>query len=399
MPRSSTGNASGNSVTAPTGTAAGAAPLVGGISKSPRNGQRLSRFVFTLNNYTLEEEAAIQATCEKQQLTWLIYGHEKAPTTGTPHLQGACVIGKQRAFSTIKKWPGFERMSIHVMNGSCEQNKTYCTKEDKTLFFEHGEFQEPGKRNDLLLVVKAIKEGRSLRDIVVDDDSSAATYVRYSTGIHRLANLLSPNIRPLPTVIWFHGETGKGKTLSAVQAAERLAPGNWWISGDDLKWFDGYNNHRVAVIDELRYDSLKFAFLLRLLDRYPLQVQIKGGHTQWRPEYIFITCPNPPELEFGRAYENMAQLLRRISLVATIPDHAERVSALLFPEDASVVVPMLPGTAPDGTDSSGEHGILGLDDLGFPNGESVGDGYVSSISGEEETLHAIAATIDYIEID
>jgi len=43
-----------------------------------------------------------------------------------------------------------------------------------------------------------------------------------------------------------------------------------------------------------------FPFFLRLLDRYPIEVPIKGGHANWIPEVIIITCPRPPSQEFVR---------------------------------------------------------------------------------------------------
>lgn len=59
-----------------------------GIARSNKNGQRLSRFVFTLNNYTEEEEAALKDFAETTK--WFIMGKETGELL-TPHLQGACV--------------------------------------------------------------------------------------------------------------------------------------------------------------------------------------------------------------------------------------------------------------------------------------------------------------------
>uniref|UniRef100_UPI0040488E22 hypothetical protein n=1 Tax=Shewanella sp. TaxID=50422 RepID=UPI0040488E22 len=54
-----------------------------------------------------------------------------------------------------------------------------------------------------------------------------------------------------------------------------------------------------------------FHVLLRLLDRYPYQVETKGGSRQLLAETMIITCPFMPE-EMYNGREDIKQLLRRI---------------------------------------------------------------------------------------
>lgn len=51
------------------------------------HGWKAVRWCFTLNNYTPLDLKMIQKFA-KAHCKYLIYGKEKAPTTGTPHLQG-----------------------------------------------------------------------------------------------------------------------------------------------------------------------------------------------------------------------------------------------------------------------------------------------------------------------
>jgi len=60
----------------------------GGVIRRNRNGQRLRRFVFTLNNYTEEDEEALKEFAETTQ--WFLMGKETGKNS-TPHLQGSCV--------------------------------------------------------------------------------------------------------------------------------------------------------------------------------------------------------------------------------------------------------------------------------------------------------------------
>jgi len=278
-----------------------------------RNGTRLSRFVFTINNYSAQEEADLK---KLTHVKWLIFGKEKGEE-GTPHLQGACVIGKQVAFTTLKKWKGLERAHIEPMHGTPMESLVYCTKEDKDAY-QFGEMPAEGKRNDLHTTISLLKEGKSIRDIVNSDDiSSISTIVRYPKGLNAVANLLRLRGRKPPNVFWIHGSTGVGKTRCAFEFGHLFGGEDGiWMSSGSLKWFDGYDGQQVAIFDDLRTKHVEFSMLLRLLDRYPLRVEIKGGYVQWVPEVIIVTAPMNPEMMWNlRRNEDIQQLIRRITLV------------------------------------------------------------------------------------
>lgn len=120
-----------------------------------------------------------------------------------------------------------------------------------------------------------------------------------------------------PTVHWFYGKTGFGKTRTAWEEARSIAGDDIWVSLSDDKWFDGYVGQKVAILDDIRSNGWNFNMLLRLLDRYKLVVPIKGGFTRWCPEHIFITCPETPRRMYrnyqtGQPYDGIEQLERRI---------------------------------------------------------------------------------------
>lgn len=287
-----------------------------GAVRRNKNGNRLSRFVFTINNYT---EAEVLDLKKITHVKWLIFGREIGEE-GTPHLQGACVIGKQTAFSTLKKWKALERAHIEPMHGTPEQSLAYCTKEDKDAY-QYGEMPNEGKRNDLHNTIALLKEGKSIRDIVNSDDiPSISTFVRYPKGLNAVANLLRLRGRQPPIVFWLYGSTGVGKTRCAVEFGTLYGGEDGiWMSSGSLKWFDGYDGQQVAVFDDLRTKHVEFSMLLRLLDRYSLRVEIKGGYVQWTPEIIIVTAPISPEMMWNlRRNEDIAQLTRRITLVLEV---------------------------------------------------------------------------------
>lgn len=108
-------------------------------------------------------------------------------------------------------------------------------------------------------------------------------------------------------VYWFYGPSGSGKTRHAVE----MGGDDYWISARDLKWWDGYYGQKVVIIDDFRGDFCTFHELLRILDRYPYRVQIKGSSLWLQADTIIITsCYSYEEVYDTR--EDIDQLKRRI---------------------------------------------------------------------------------------
>lgn len=296
----------------------------GGPVRRSQAGSRVSRFVFTLNNWTQEEWTYLTEEFAPQ-VKWIVMGKETAPETGTSHLQGACIIGTQWTFSKLKTLTGLKRAHIEVMRGTPADSLAYCTKEDSNAFVL-GTLPTPGKRNDLKDATDRILAGNTLRELAGDGEVATAV-VKFYKGLTVLRSLTRPARNGPPFVFWFHGPTGTGKTRCAFGAGRVLGSGDAdiWISSGGLRWFDGYDGQSVAIFDDFRAKHVSsFAFLLRLLDRYPVDVEFKGGFVKWTPQYICITCPYDPDECFAtrkqHVPEDVAQLKRRITHVFHIPE-------------------------------------------------------------------------------
>jgi hypothetical protein len=295
---------------------------------APRN--RIRRFVFTLNNYTEAEFAAIkQFPCK-----WMIVGKEVGEK-GTPHLQGACVIGKQIAFSRLKTTRGFERCHIEKMNGTPSDSRRYCSKYDGHPF-EKGSIPQPGKRNDIISVVEKLREGQTLESVIRTGDlEDIPAIVRYAKGFQYISSVLTPHRTEPPVIVWLYGPTGIGKTRCVLELGISLGGEQGpWISSGSLRWFDGYWGQSVAIFDDLRTKHAPFHFLLRLLDRYPCSVEIKGATVKWVPHFIFITAPKKPrEMWNLRTEEDIAQLERRVTHTINAGRFLEYSGLLSFVQD------------------------------------------------------------------
>jgi len=285
-------------------------------------GNKFTRIVFTLPNWTPEEYDHLTSLNVK----WMILAKEVSPTTGTPHLQGALILNKQMRFSALKTFLG-SRVNFRRMDGTPQDSVNYCSKEDPQPFVI-GSLPQQGKRNDLLSAVEKVKQGATLRDLAKDaDNSSAVAVVKFSKGLTVLRSALAPKRDSPPNVFWLYGSTGTGKTRTAISVAKSfVSEDQIWMSSGTLRWFDGYDAQSVAVFDDFRNKDVNFNFLLRLLDRYPMQVEFKGGFANWNPTTIFITAPKCPDRMFAvrkeHCPEDVRQLERRLTAQYDFDDDA-----------------------------------------------------------------------------
>lgn len=242
---------------------------------------------------------------------YVCWGVEKCPTTDKVHHQGYVEwvknvsLGKtDRSF--LKKLGN----TIHweKRKGTADQAIKYCEKEGDFHEFGVRPSKEQGKRTDLDTVKEMIKQGAPMAKIV--DECSSYQGIRMA---EKLKEYTEVKRNWKPEVYWYYGPTGCGKTKRAVEEAGE----DYWMSGRDLRWWQGYDGHEHVVIDDFRGDFCKLHELLRILDRYPYTVEVKGGSRQLLARKIWITCPVKPE-EVYKSTEDIGQLLRRITKVENL---------------------------------------------------------------------------------
>ncbi len=234
----------------------------------------------------------------------MVFGRETGEN-GTKHLQGYIYWKNARTLAATRKCVS-ERAHFEVSKGNAEQNKIYCSKEDPEPF-EKGTMPQQGTRNDIKEVLEIIRGGGTMRSVL--DIARTAPCLRVA---EYALKYLEPGRSWKPEVEWFWGPTGSGKTKTAQEEmGEDPAP--YWVY--DGKWWCGYDGHENVIWDEFRADQIKFTRLLRLLDRYPIAVETKGGQRQLKFKKIIITCCKHPRDVYDKGDEEVAQLLRRIDKV------------------------------------------------------------------------------------
>lgn len=239
------------------------------------------------------------------EIQYGVFGAEVAPSTGTPHLQGAIRLRKPARASAVRKlFPG-----CHIEPARAPMKLfEYCKKDGN--FREYGKLTSQGARNDLTPFYEGIRAGNPVATLFEEYPRQT---LQYLGNIERIRLRFGQSDRVPPKVFWIHGSTGVGKTKYVYEREPDV-----WASSDNLKWFDGYEGQEAVLFDDFRARDVSYQFLLRLLDRYPLNVPIKGGFVPWVPRRIYVTCPLDPAGAFENELhdkEPLAQLTRRIHSV------------------------------------------------------------------------------------
>lgn len=125
-----------------------------------------------------------------------------------------------------------------------------------------------------------------------------------------------------PKIIIYWGESGTGKTRRATSEypeAYVLSKDN----GNGAIWWDGYEGQDCVVFDEF-YGWVKYDMLLRVLDRYPLRVQVKGGSVEFVATTFVFTSNKPWEEWYSDDVRGKTDALgRRIREWGTVVEMGE----------------------------------------------------------------------------
>lgn len=230
---------------------------------------------------------------------------------GTPHLQFSVTFKRSYSLAALKKLHG----RVHWEFQECVQDNNYCRKRDSELIIDRDERKKKGARTDIADIKEVVKDTLSMKQVVqvatsVQSVRMAELWLKY--------NEPKRPIDPAPEIHYRWGKAGCGKTRYV-----------WDTHGTDAvytpttyKWWEGYDGHKIVLLDELRANWCTFGELLKLLDRYPFTVETKGGSRQFQATTIYITsCKKPQELydpHHFDANERVDQLIRRLDTITEV---------------------------------------------------------------------------------
>lgn len=216
-------------------------------------------------------------------LTYLVYGLETAPTTGTQHWQGYSEYARPCLESRVRKdIPGAH---IEARFGTALEASDYCKKEGNVIL-EFGTLSAPvntsqnaSKKRNWALAMQLAKEGK------IDDIDPSISVPHY----HALKRIRQDYQKPAPHIedvcgLWFYGPPGTGKSYTARHLYPDLydKPAN--------KWFDGYQGEETVLVDDFDLQHKVLGHhLKRWTDRYSFPAEHKGTTVQIRPKRVIVT--------------------------------------------------------------------------------------------------------------
>jgi len=232
-------------------------------------------------------------------LRYSIWSEEKSDD-GYHHFQGYSEYKKPVYGSHLKRTMNANPLHLEQRMGTPKEASDYCEKEDTHINgpWKTGTFdKQQGKRNDLCDIANLLSQGEDYETV---GKLYPAAYIRYFKGMMALALLFRTNvIRHVTTLTWWGG-TGLGKSRKAYEDFPDIyskPAGFWW---------DGYIGQETILLDDFDPDDQTYKAMLKVVDRYPLLVPVKGGFVQARWTKIIITSNDDPEEWYNRDRKSRA---------------------------------------------------------------------------------------------
>lgn len=247
------------------------------ITRNFSTSTSMSQWCFTLNNPEGQLNVTFETEPGVRYAAWQLEIGEE----GTSHYQGYLELERSQRLSWLQSLiPGahFEKR-----RGTREQARAYAMKEESRVEgpYEHGTWTGgQGARNDINAFKEAIDRGDT--DLALWD-SFPNLFLRYGRMLQNVRMLKQPRRSWKTQTILYYGPPKCGKS----RAVAEISPDAYWKPAN-TQWFDGYDGKADIVLDDYKA-WLPWSTLLTLLDRYPMQAPVKGGHVNIGAQRIFIT--------------------------------------------------------------------------------------------------------------
>lgn len=218
-------------------------------------------------------------------MKYLIIGNEICPETGRHHKQCYVEFNNPRMPKAVHK-KYVAKGWVRPAYSTAENNIKYCKKDGD--YQEFGEMPVgQGHRTDIVEMYNDIKKNNLDEKKVID--KYTMLYLKYGNGIRRMVALNEEERRWKTKVILIVGPTGTGKSRFAFCK-------RWQASSIDYKgafYIINGRNPNVAF-DEFEKSDIPHGEFLKLTDRYPHVMNIKGGSTNNWIRTLILTCNDLP---------------------------------------------------------------------------------------------------------
>lgn len=234
---------------------------------------------------------------------FVTFQEEQCPETGRKHFQGFLQCEKRKRFTAMKKLVG-DGVHLEKRRGTAQEAHDYCNKEESRVngpWYAGEMSKEAGRGQKLVELMKMAGEGKAEVEIA---DADPATWARNYRAIGRYSSLKAKKRMWEMENKCFWGDAGAGKTRLVYETEPDV------FSKPSGKWFDGYAGEEAVLIDDFTGD-MDLSLFLKVLDRYPLRVEVKGGTTSFLAKRVYVTSNLTPEDWYPKATAEQHAAIRR----------------------------------------------------------------------------------------
>lgn len=285
---------------------------------------QVSRWCFTLNNYSDDEVAAL--VTKGPQFKYIVFGKEVGDS-GTPHLQGFVIFNHSLRINSVKRLIG-NRCHVEPAKGTSKQAADYCKKDGD--FQEFGDIPvEQGKRKDWDAYKEFVIDlGRipSKREVILYNPS---LYARYSNKCFEIAEafLDPPKLvgdTEQPRFGWQSRVCGRIGSVPSRRSIDFVvdpqgAAGKSWVCRYALsKYPEKVQVLRIGKRDDLAYsiDETKSIFLF----------DVPRDQMQFLQYSVLESLKD--QMIFSPKYESKFKVLRHVPYVAVFSNEAPDLNKL-----------------------------------------------------------------------
>lgn len=201
-----------------------------------------------------------------------------------------------------------------IRNTLCNSRKNalkYMTKSDKNPLVFGCNIDENKEKGIRKIIIEKLIKGECLNEVMLEYPQEIFNYDKYRKNIN-LFNIdkNKPNKIIRRKCFWIYGPSGIGKSYLVRNSFNDI------YEKSNNKWWDGYNNEKNVLIDDLDKTSIKLSYYLKIWgDNYRFNAEIKGGIIQPIYNKLIITSnydiKNLFYDEYNPDYELINALKRR----------------------------------------------------------------------------------------
>lgn len=249
--------------------------------------------------FTSMTDEELKSVFQHPSIKYSIYQREKCPSTGRLHLQCYVEFDKQLGIKYIQD-NIFLGNKVHLESRQAktpQQAADYCRKKDSSCGdpIEYGVISAPGTRSDIRTIIQHVASGGDISTALEDHDFPIDTYVRnyrFFENAHLVLRNQPRNFKSKVIYLW--GPTGTGKSRMAYEAGAKD------VTISSSGFIMGYEHDDIVVFDDIEPGTFTRAQALKLFDRHPCTVNVKGmSNVQWNPKVIYLTSNFSPRTVFG----------------------------------------------------------------------------------------------------